>query len=151
MKKFSALIFIYSIILVSLYSAKIKVTVSIKYSTYNLLEAEYYSIIISDDFIPMEENDEVDTISIGVDEKYENAYFDPIEAFSLFSVLKDEQLILETIHIEGKKPLTAHYSFSLLNNGEITYDFQNWVRIMMTGIPDLVLSAVNKYIDQFEG
>lgn len=151
MKKFSALIFIYSIILVSLYSAKIKVTVSIKYSTYNLLEAEYYSIIISDDFIPMEENDEVDTISIGVDEKYENAYFDPIEALSLFSVLKDEQLILETIHIEGKKPLTAHYSFSLLNNGEITYDFQNWVRIMMTGIPDLVLSAVNKYIDQFEG
>ncbi len=154
MKKLLILSITLLFLLPSVFAAKITVSISMKYRLYNRKDAEYRSVIISEDFL-IENDDEADekeeTIYFNADTKYKDASFDPVGTFYLFSVFSDKPIVLDSLHIEEEKPLVAHYTFSLLDNGEISYEFQDSMKIRMIGIPEVLLREINKYFDQFEG
>lgn len=153
MKKLLLLSIILLFLISPLFASRICVSFSMKYKLYSPKSAVYKSVIYSDDF-PVEgfdDEEEEELISFNTELKYKDASFDPVGTFYLFSVFSEKPIVLESLHIEAEKPLIAHYTFSLLNNGEISYEFQDSIKIKMIGIPEVLLFEINKYIDQFEG
>ncbi len=155
MKKLLILSITFVFLLPSIFAQKISVSFSMKYKLYSGKDAGYRSVILSEDFLieddEAEDEDKEEVIYFNTETKYKDASFDPVGTFYLFSVFSDQPIVLDSLHIEEEKTLVAHYTFSLLDNGEISYEFQDSMKIRMIGIPEVLLSAVNKYIDQFEG
>ena len=150
MKKLLIVSILFLFLLPSIFASKISVSISIEYKLYSTDSPVFRSVIYSDDF-PVEDFLDEEVISFNNELKYEDASFDPVGTFYLFSVFSDQPFVLDSIHIEGKKTLVAHYTFSLLDNGEISYEFQDSIKIRMIGIPEVLLSEVNKYFGRFEG